>query len=79
MPLIREMTPEEVSAKAQKTKKEAPVPAAKIGLGGALRLREKLMEANGQETAAMKKKRKKDEGADKSSALKIVRGSHLLK
>lgn len=79
LPLIREMTPDEVSAKAQKAKREAPVPDSKVGLGGALRLREMLMEAAGQETTSMKKKRKKEECNDKSSALKIVKGGHLLK
>ena len=79
MPLLRAMTPEEVSAKASRTKREAPDPDVKLGLAGAVRTREMLMEKTGQETAAMKKRRKKEEVADKSSALKIVRGNHLLK
>lgn len=78
--LTRAMTPQEVSAKATKTKKEVNMPPVRCGLGAALDLREKQLELDGQETAASKKKRKRDEaGNDKALALKLVNGQHLLK
>eukprot|EP00438_Fugacium_kawagutii_P010179 Skav231644 [mRNA] locus=scaffold3756:39550:54869:+ [translate_table: standard] len=80
LPLLRPMTPEEVSAKAARVKREVPEALIKLGLVGAVRTRELLLENNGEETATMKKRRKKDEqGAEKTTALKVVKGGHLLK
>lgn len=74
------MTPEEVAAKAAKSKKEVAWPSVRCGLGAAMDLREKQLEAEGQETAASKKRRRKEEaGNDRSQALKLVNGAHLLK
>lgn len=80
LPLVRAMTPEEVAAKAAKSRKEVAWPSVRCGLGAAMDLREKQLEAEGQETAASKKRRRKEEaGNDRSQALKMVNGAHLLK
>lgn len=81
VPLLREMTSEEVAAKATKQKKMAPSTTSKVGVAGAMHVREVLMEKAGHETAASKKRKKKEEisTGDKANALKIVRGGHLLK
>lgn len=75
------MTSEEVAAKATKQKKMAPSTTSKVGVAGAMHVREVLMEKAGHETAASKKRKKKEEisTGDKANALKIVRGGHLLK
>lgn len=81
LPLARAMTPAESAAKASRTKKFVKMPDTRCGVAAALQLREMQLEAEGQETAASKKRRKKqDESAnDKAQTLKLVKGSHLLK
>ena len=81
MTLLREYTPEEASARVTKIKREAPLPNFKVGLAGALHTRDAYLERSGLESSTSKKKRKKDDGqaGEKSAAMKIVRGGHLLK
>ncbi len=78
--LLREMTPEEVQAKAHKTKVLIEPPESRCGAAATIAVRETKLEALGQETISAKKRRKKEESAsDRAAALKLVKGGHLLK
>ncbi len=78
--LLRDMTEEELQAKAHKTKVRVSMPETRCGVAAGIAVREHAMESQGIETAASKKRRKKEESAsDKAAALKLVKGGHLLK
>ena len=80
VPLLREMTPQEVQAKSQKTKVSVAMPKTLCGASAALSVRDQMFEARGEETLASKKRRKKEESAsDRAAAMKLVKGGHLLK
>lgn len=78
--LLRPMTADEVAAKTRSKTSTDEVAKMRIGMQAALDIRARHLEANGVETEQARKKRKKEEAkSEKVSALKSVRGTHLLK